>query len=404
LIRRAPSHFRILKSEIPKRLLYATSARVGGSGLDAVALESLRAAHRADCLGLALAFGNRQNEIPAERIQTLAWHPVRLLSGIGSQYYYAAKKHALDKAAAAELARGDYDLFHGWSGECVRALGEARKRGVPSVIEIPTWHRHKGKQKPRRLTKSERERAEASGWEGVKNRMLVTRQQILEEYDLADLLLVLSSKAEETFRAAGVPPEKLFRHQRGVDIERFAPAPQPPEIFRAVFVGALIQRKGVHHLLEVWHRLNLRDAELVLVGTPHDEILPWLDEFGGDTVRVAGFVAGVEECYRSATVHIFPSSCEGSAKATYEAAACGLPQITTRESGDLVLDGVNGLIISPDDPDALAAAIERLYRDRDLCAQLGAAGRQRVVENFTWEHFRTRLLEAYRVVRARRTA
>jgi hypothetical protein len=101
-----------------------------------------------------------RTEIPAERIQTLAWHPVRLLSGIGSQYYYAAKKHALDKAAAAELARGDYDLFHGWSGECVRTLGEARKRGVPSVIEIPTWHRHKGKQKPRRLTKSERERAE----------------------------------------------------------------------------------------------------------------------------------------------------------------------------------------------------------------------------------------------------
>ena len=329
---------------------------------------------------------------------------MRLLSGIGSEYYYAAKKHALDKAAAAELARGDYDLFHGWSGECVRTLAEARKRGVPGVIEIPTWHRHKGRQKPRRLTKSERERADASGWEGVKNRMLVTRQQILEEYDLADLLLVLSSKAEETFRAAGVPPEKLFRHQRGVDIERFTPAPQPPEIFRAVFVGALIQRKGVHHLLEVWHRLNLRDAELVLVGTPHDEILPWLDEFGGSTVRVAGFVAAVEECYRSAAVHIFPSSCEGSAKATYEAAACGLPQITTRESGDVVVDGVNGLIVPPDDPEALAGAIERLHGDRDLGARLGASGRQRVVENFTWEHFRARLLEAYRVALARRTA
>ena len=43
--------------------------------------------------------------------------------------------------------------------------------------------------------------------------------------------------------------------------------------------------------------------------------------------------------YRSAAVHIFPSTCEGSAKATYEAAACGLPQITTRESGDVVQDG-----------------------------------------------------------------
>ena len=387
--------------ELPRHLLYATSARIGGPGLDAVAFESLRGAHDAGCLGKALAFGNRQSEIPAEKIHTLAWHPVRLLSGIGSKYYYAAKKHALDKAAAAELAGGPYDLFHGWSGECARSLGQAKRRGVPSVIEIPTWHRHTGKQKPARLTKSERERAETRGWAGLKNRLLVPRQQVLEEYDLADLILVLSEKAEETFLAAGVPAEKLFRHHRGVDIERFTPAEKPPEIFRAIFVGALIQRKGVHHLLEVWHRLKLKDAELVLVGSLHDEMRPWLDEFGGGNVRLAGFVSHVEELYRSAAVHIFPSSCEGSAKATYEAAACGLPQIVTRESGDVVQDGMNGIIIPPDDPDALAAAIERLHADRDLCARLGASGRERVADNFTWEHFRARLLEAYCVAMTR---
>jgi glycosyltransferase involved in cell wall biosynthesis len=269
---------------------------------------------------------------------------------------------------------------------------------VPSVIEIPTWHRHKGRDKPARLTKSERERAAEGGWQGVKNRLLVTRQQMLEEYDLADLILVLSEKAEETFLAAGIAREKLFRHQRGVDVVRFAPAEKPPEQFVAVFVGALIKRKGVHHLLEVWRRLALKDAELVLVGSVHEEMRPYLDKFGGADVRVPGFVARVEDCYRAATVHILPSECEGSAKCTYEAAACGLPQITTRESGDVVRDGVNGLIIPPNDPDALAAAIERLYRDRDLGARLGAAGRQRVVENFTWEQFGERLLEAYRVV------
>ena len=382
-------------------MLYATSARLGGSGLDAVALGSLRASQRAGILGRALAFGGAPDEIPAERIASLRWNPVRLLSGLGSEYYYGAKKHALDRAAARELERGGYDLFHGWSGESVRTLRVARRLGVPGVIEIPTWHRNKGKVKPARLTKSERERAEARGWQGMKNRLLVTRQQMLEEYDLADLILVLSEKAEETFLAAGIAREKLFRHQRGVDIDRFVPPDEPPEKFRAVFVGALIKRKGVHHLLEVWRRLNLKDAELVLVGTLHDEMRPYLEKFGGPDVQLAGFVGRVEECYRAATVHVFPSECEGSAKCTYEAAACGLPQITTRESGDVVLDGVNGLIIPPNDPDALAAAIERLYRDRELCARLGAAGRKRVVENFTWEHFRARLLEAYRVAMAK---
>lgn len=386
------------------KLLYATSARLGGSGLDAVALESTRVAYRAGMLGRVLTFENRQGEIPSELIRSLRMNPVRLLSGLGSEYYYGAKKHALDRQAARELQRGDYTLFHTWSGECVESLRVARERGIPSLIEIPTWHRNKGKAKPARLTKSERERAAARGWQGFKNRLLITRQQMLEEYDLADLILVLSQKAEETFLAAGIAPEKLFRHQRGVDVTRFMPADKPPEIFRAVFVGALIERKGVHHLLAAWRRLNLPAAELVLVGAVHDEMKPYLEKYGGPDVQLPGFVQRVEECYRSATVHVFPSECEGSAKCTYEAAACGLPQITTREAGDVVLDGVNGLIIPPNDPDAIAAAIERLYRDRDLAARLGAAGRQRVAENFTWEHFGQRLLEAYRVAQSHRNA
>jgi glycosyltransferase involved in cell wall biosynthesis len=50
----------------------------------------------------------------------------------------------------------------------------------------------------------------------------------------------------------------------------------------------------------------------------------------------------------------------------------------------------------------LAGAIQRLYEDRELCARLGAAGRQHVVERFTWAHFGERLLEAYRTAAARR--
>ena len=387
-----------LKSEIcDLKLLYATSARLGGSGLDAVAAETVRAAERAGVLGRAIAFENRLAELPAGRFRSLRWNPVRLLSGFGSDYYYALKKHALDRAAARALAAGGFTMFHGWSGECVRTLRAARQLGIPSLIEIPTWHRHKGKDKPARLTQSERERAAAGGWRGFKERLLITRQQMLEEYELADRILVLSAKAEETFLAAGVPAAKLFRHQRGVDVERFQPAERAPEKFVAVFVGALIKRKGVHHLLEVWRRLALPQAELRLIGTVHDEIRPALQEFGGADVIVPGFVARVEDAYRAAAVHVFPSECEGSAKCTYEAAACGLPQITTREAGDVVQDGVNGLLIPPNEPDALAAALQRLHADRDLCARLGAAGRTRMVEHFTWEHFGARLREAWSI-------
>lgn len=374
-------------------ILYATSARIGGSGLDAVALESLRAFEAAGMPWKALAFENR-SELPQSKVTTLRWHPVRLLSGLGSEHYYGAKKHALDRAASRKLAKGDWSVFHGWTGECLRTLRVAKKRGIPSLLEIPTWHRHKGKDLPLRLTKTERESAALRGWAGWKKGLLISRQHTLEEYELADLIIVLSEKAEETFLAAGVPKEKLFRHQRGVDVERFTPAAEPPEKFVAVFVGALIERKGVHHLLDVWKRLALPDAELRLIGTVHDEIAPLLRDAPAN-VKALGFVKNVATEYRAASVHIFPSECEGSAKCTYEAAACGIPQITTREAGDVVVDGINGIIIPPNDPDALAAAIQRLHSDRGLCAKFGAAGRQRVCEQLTWAHFRTRLLSAY---------
>ena len=263
---------------LPGNALYATSSRLGGYGLDLQAFEAVRGIYRAGILGRALCYHNRQREIPAQRVRSLRWHPVRLLSFLETKYYYGAKKHYLDRIAARELATSAYDFYHGWSGESLRALREARRRNIPGIIEIPTWHRNKGKDKPSRLTKSERERAAARGKQGALNRLLITRQYHLEEYDLATLILVYSERARETFLAAGVAPEKLFYIPLATDIERFTPG-QPPASFRAVYVGALIQRKGVHHLLEAWHRLNLQDAELVLVGSVHDEMKPYLEQF-----------------------------------------------------------------------------------------------------------------------------
>jgi glycosyltransferase involved in cell wall biosynthesis len=226
------------------------------------------------------------------------------------------------------------------------------------------------------------------------NRLIVTRQDVLEEYELADFLLVLSQKAEETFIFAGFPKEKLIRTSRGVDVERFHPGAKSSK-FRALFVGALIRRKGVHLLLEAWKKLNLPNSELLLVGHPHPEIQPYLRALP-ESIKLLGFHKKVEELYRECSVFIFPSELEGSAKATYEAAASGLAQITTRESGDVVVDGLNGLLIPPHDVDSLCSAILKLYQNPELVRALGDAGRRRVVGQFTWDHFRERIREAYR--------
>jgi len=388
--------FRFVTTDLrrPRSLLYSIAAGIGGSGLDQVAAESLRAAIDGDFLGRAIAYGaNLKIEDRRSKVESLNLHPVKLLSFLDREHYMGAKKHALDRRTAHRLATGRHDLLHTWSGDCLESLRTANRLRIPSVLEIPTWHRNKGKVKKDK-TWSEIQRDAARFPRSVLNRLLVTRQQVMEEYARATLILVLSEKARETFLVAGLPAEKLFLTSRGVDVDTFTPAPAPPEKFRAVFVGSLSKRKGVHHLLDVWRRLALPDAELVLVGSPGREIAPFLAKAPANVI-VRGFVNDVAAELRQAAVHIFPSECEGSAKATYEASACGLPQITTRESGDVVVDGETGLLIPPNDPHALAAAVQRLHADRALAASLGAKGRERVVQNFTWDHFRQRLLAAY---------
>ena len=378
---------------LPRHLLYSIFARIGGSGLDTDAFETLRASYRGGFLGKAIAYDNRQREIPASLIRSLRWHPVRLISFLDRPYYYGAKKKYLDWVASRHLATGRYDLFHSWSGDCLRSLKVAKRHGIPSVVEIPTWHRDGGKEKVRR-PKIAASTENISSFQRWKNRLLLQRKRFIEEYKLADLLLVLSQKAANTFRVRGFPEEKLFYLPRGVDVERFRPGKRPQK-FRAVFAGALIRRKGIQHVLEAWHRLNLPDAELWLVGFVHEEAKPYLTEFWRDNIRVVGFVRDLENYLSQGTVHVFPSQWEGSAKVTYEAAACALPQITTREAGDVVRNGIEGIIVKPGDVNAIAAALEHLYGHPEIVEQMGTAARRRVVENFTWDHFRTRLLDAY---------
>ena len=165
--------------------------------------------------------------------------------------------------------------------------------------------------------------------------------------------------------------------------------------FRAVFSGALIERKGIHHLLEAWHRLNLKEAELWLVGSVHEEAKPHLQKFWRDNIRTVGFARDPETYLSQGTIYVFPSQWEGSAKTVYEAAASGLPAITTREAGDVIRDGVEGIIVQPGDVDAIAAALQHLYDHPEVVERMGKAARQRVVENFTWDHYRARLLDAY---------
>jgi glycosyltransferase involved in cell wall biosynthesis len=106
----------------------------------------------------------------------------------------------------------------------------------------------------------------------------------------------------------------------------------------------------------------------------------------------------LERLYARAAVVACPSRREGFGVACAEAMAHGRPVVASAVGGllDLVMDGETGLLVPPRDPAALRAALERLLGDRELRLRLGAAGRERVRERFSWEAATDATLAAYR--------
>ncbi len=182
---------------------------------------------------------------------------------------------------------------------------------------------------------------------------------------------------------------------RGVDTDYYKPAPENDDLFRVVFVGMLCIRKGVHCLLEAWKKLNLKNAELVLVGAIHGEIKPVLEKYYSiKNIKITGFVENPAKLYNSASLFVFPSLDEGSAKVNYEAMACGLPVITTPNAGSLVIDGVDGFVIPIRDVEAIIEKTRLLYENREMLKQMGESARKNI-ESYTWQRYEESLVNFY---------
>jgi glycosyltransferase involved in cell wall biosynthesis len=198
----------------------------------------------------------------------------------------------------------------------------------------------------------------------------------------------------------------------GVDHLRFRPMPHIKRIPGRLMTTASadVPLKGLVPLLEALAKVRTeRHAELVVVGMPKEQTRV------GETISRLGlassvrFLSGVSderivELYASAEVAVVPSLYEGFSLPAVEAMACGVPLVgTTGGAVPEVIgqDGVTGLLVPPGDPSALAAAIGRALDDPDLRARLGAAGRERVLEKFTWRKTAEGTVEQYRAELAR---
>jgi rhamnosyl/mannosyltransferase len=170
-------------------------------------------------------------------------------------------------------------------------------------------------------------------------------------------------------------------------------------------VGRLVYYKGFDVLIEAVRDL---DAVLLLVGEgPERARLEALVRTAGaqERVRLLGELPDLEAHFAACDVFVLPSThpSEAFGIVQLEAMAHGKPVVSTRLGTGVEWvnrDGESGLVVRPGDPAALRAALVRLLGDPALAARLGAAGRARVVREFTPERAAAEVLAVYRRVTA----
>ncbi len=193
----------------------------------------------------------------------------------------------------------------------------------------------------------------------------------------------------------------------GIDPEHFAELPLPDRRpVTAAVVSRMLWSKGIDTVVAAQGLLRQRGVELnlTLAGAVDPDVPNALSEATLEQwstqpgIRWIGRQADVRAVWRDADIAVLASrGGEGLPRVLLEAAACGRPIITTNVPGcrDFVRSGNEGLVVAPDDPHALADALQKLSSDVVLRRRMGSAARARVLSGYTEKQVSDRVVELY---------
>jgi glycosyltransferase involved in cell wall biosynthesis len=307
------------------------------------------------------------------------------------------------RAARLLLPRAhEFDIVHdnqslGWG------LLRLVKAGMPTVATV-----HHPVAIDRRLdlaaTRSPRRQITLRRWYGF------TRMQAAVVGRLHGVTTVSESSRRDIDTYMGVPAARIEVIPVGIDPAEFRPGDRPRDRDSILAVtSADVPLKGLVHLLEAVAKLRTeRPVRLTVVGTarPGGPAEAALDRLAlRDAVRFTGSVPEAEliELMQRAAVVAIPSLYEGFSLPAVEAMACATPLVTT-DAGALpeVVGSEAGLRVPAGDVGELTTALQRVLESPALAEQLGRAGRQRVLERFTWRATAERTADWYAEVLDRR--
>jgi glycosyltransferase involved in cell wall biosynthesis len=240
------------------------------------------------------------------------------------------------------------------------------------------------------------------GWKGLSLPRLIPYGKFVDGFLL---ISIFSARKFSKYSA------KIRVIYGGVDPEVFKPV-KSARYRKVIFLGRIMPHKGVNYLIEAMYGVD--DAKLVILGHRVDtRFYHYLVSLSRSLNANVNFMldASDEAIVRelsTATVLVLPSvyrdiygkyypQPELLGLALLEAMACETPVICTNVGGmpEIVINGLDGFVVPPNDPRALREKILFLLDNPDIAVEMGKRGREKVLQYFTWDKVAERCLSAY---------
>jgi starch synthase len=386
----------------------------GGAGVHVEELSKALAAH-ADVT--VRAFDGSRDSIPDGTLRVVGYDVPEQLEGANQ----ALATFAVDLEMAKDIATDDVDIIHAhtWYAALAGSMA-ARLRGIPLILTAHSLE-------PFRPWKAEQL--------GGGYRLSSWAEKDAFEYATTIIAVSQGMKNDILIAYPDLDPDKIEVIHNGIDIGQFQTPADNDEGWKVfdryhidrtkptlLFVGRITRQKGVPYLLRALQKVDPNIQVVLCAGAPDtpqiaDEVrsaVEQLEKSRGNVVWIEQMLPKNElnALEHGVDAFICPSIYEPLGIVNLEAMACGLPVIGSMTGGipEVVVDGQTGYLVpldqlhdgtgTPTDPDRfvddMASAINRMFADPEMMKAMGAAGRRRAVEHFSWDVIAAQVMKVYR--------
>ena len=288
------------------------------------------------------------------------------------------------------------DLFIGWSSFSEKTILKAKSFGAKTVLERGSSHIIFQND----ILKLEYKKNNITN--GLLPHPKIIEKE-LREYESSDFIMVPSSFAKDTFIKRKIKAKKVLQLPYGVDLLEFYPEKKFDNKFRVIFCGSISIRKGSHYLIQAFQSLNLKNAELWLVG----EVQFCLKQILKNILSSSDikFFKPVRQkelrwFYNQSNVFVLPSLEEGMATVLLQAMSCSLPIICSKNSGggDLISSGEGGFVLKTISIEEIKKSILYIYENTKEGKIMGEKNLKKIKKNYTWNNYGNNIISIYKKI------